>query len=117
MRKGIDRKAVFEARSGEFAKGFLKVLETDHQPELVSDMRARLDAVLRFTAFVVDQFIERNYSLENHDSDPLDQFQLHYLALDRFIIVSNDHNIRKRTAGSPQASRVMSFESFLRSLS
>ena len=92
---------MFEARSVEFARGLLEVLEVNRQPRLVSDMRVRLDAVLRFTAFVVDQFLERNYSLEKHSSDVLDQFQLHYLALDGFVIVSNDPDMWKRTAGSP----------------
>ncbi len=116
MWKGIDRKAVFEARSVEFAKGLLEVLDakSDSRPELVSDMRRRLDAVLRFTAFIVDQFMERNYSLEKHDSDVFDQFQLHHLALDQFVIVSNDPDMWKRTGGSPQASRIMLFEDFLR---
>jgi hypothetical protein len=116
MRKGIDRKAVFETRSVEFTRSLVRWLGAEERSEIISEMRARLDAVLRFTAFVVNQFLERNYALENHGSDVLDQFQLHYLALDGFVIVSNDRAMWNRTAGSPQASRIMSFEDFLRTL-
>ena len=116
MRKNVDRKSMFEMRSMGFVEGLLSWLKAKKEPEVLSDVRKRLDSVLRFTAFVVDQFLERNYSLEKHSSDVFDQFQLHYLALDRFTIVSEDTDMWKRTAESPQASRIMSFETFLESL-
>jgi hypothetical protein len=45
-----------------------------------------------------------------------DQFQFHYLALDGFVLVSHDPDMTKRTSGSAQADRIMSFEMFLQSL-
>ena len=51
-----------------------------------------------------------------NDSDVFDQFQLHHLALDGYVIVTHDKKMSERTATSPQASRIMSFEDFLRSL-
>ena len=117
VRKELNYRADFEAHSEEFAGGLLDWLGAKSEPNLMSDMSVRLDAVLRLTAFVVSQFLEGNYSLEKNDSDVFDQFQLHYLALDRFIIVTNDADLWTRTAGSPQAPRIMSFENFLRSLS
>ena len=117
VRKELNYRAGFEAHSMEFAEGLLDWLGAEKKPHIVSDMSARIDAVLRFTAFVLSEFLEHEYVLENHDSDVFDQFQLHYLALDGFTIVTHDRDLLTRTTGSQQASRIMSFESFLRSLS
>ena len=68
------------------------------------------------TISLQSDFLERDYVLEKHASDVFDQFQLHYLALDDFTLVTRDRRIRSRTAGSPQTSRIMSFEDFQRSL-
>ena len=117
MRKNLKYRKAFEARAMEFASGLLDWLGGEQKPEVVAELKPRLDAVVRFTAFVVAEFLEGKYSLEKNASDIFDQFQLHYLALDGFTIVSNDRHMWNRTAGSPQASRIMSFENFLRSLS
>jgi len=117
MRKTLKYREAFEARSEEFTSGMLDWLGAARTPEIVPMLAPRLDAVVRFTAFVVAEFLEGKYSLENHDSDIFDQFQLHYLAQDGYIIVNNDADMWKRTAGSPQAWRIMSFEAFLQSLS
>jgi len=65
---------------------------------------------------VAREFLLTNYSLEKHQSDVFDQFQLQYLAMDRFIIVSGDSELSARTKLSPQAARIMSFDQFLRTL-
>ena len=55
-----------------------------------------MDAVLRFTRYVVRDFVIGKYSLTKNDSDVFDQFQLHYLALDGFVLVSHDPDMTKR---------------------
>jgi hypothetical protein len=58
------------------------------------------DASLEFANFVLREFLTSNYSVEKHASDVYDQFQLRYLAVDRFIIVTDDSDLTKRTARS-----------------
>lgn len=79
-------------------------------------MTNKLDAVLEFTIYVTREFLTPDNKLENHESDVYDQFQLHYLALDRFIIISEDRDFRTRTTRSTQAGRIMSFGQFLATL-
>jgi hypothetical protein len=117
MRKNLKYRQSFEARAMEMTGGLLDWLGAEKTPEVVAELKSRLDPVVRFTAFVVAEFLERNYSLEKHASDVFDQFQLHYLALDGYTIVTHDRHLLTRTTGSPQASRIMSFEAFLQSLS
>jgi len=69
VRKELNYRADFEAHSEEFAGGLLDWLGAKSEPNLMSDMSVRLDAVLRLTAFVVSQFLEGNYSLEKNDSE------------------------------------------------
>jgi hypothetical protein len=85
-------------------------------PRVVVEISTRLDAVLDFTIFVAREFLLRNYSLEKHQSDVFDQFQLQYLAMDKYIIVSGDPDVSTRTSQSAQAARIMSFHQFLASL-
>jgi hypothetical protein len=85
-------------------------------PVLVAQLSTRLDAVFDFTIFVAREFLLRNYSLEKHQSDIFDQFQLQYPAVDRFVIVTADPDLSTRTRKSPQAARIMSFDQFLRTL-
>ena len=116
IRRAFEQELDFDAEAIRFTDELLDWYEVDKKPEIVAELKPRLDAQIRFTIFVVTEFLLRNYSLEKHDSDVFDQFQLGYLALDEFIIVSNDPDMWKRTAGSPQSSRIMSFETFLHSL-
>ena len=53
VRKELNYRADFEAHSEEFAGGLLDWLGAKSEPNLMSDMSVRLDAVLRLTAFVV----------------------------------------------------------------
>jgi hypothetical protein len=76
----------------------------------------KLDASLEFANFVLREFLTSNYSVEKHASDVYDQFQLRYLAVDRFIIVTDDSDLTKRTVRSSQADRILTFEQFLRTL-
>ena len=91
-------------------------MRAPEEPDAVAEITRRLDAVLELTIFVTREFLTRNYNLEKNESDVYDQFQLNYLAMDRFIIVSQDKNLRTRTARSSQATRIMSFDEFLKSL-
>jgi hypothetical protein len=116
MRKGIESRLSSETERTKFIETFLEWLRADTGPQSVAEMTRRLDAVLQFTDFVAREFLTRNYNLVKHESDVYDQFQLHYLAMDRFVIVSEDRDFRTRTARSTQAERVMSFEQFLGTL-
>ena len=84
--------------------------------ELLAKVAKGLDAVFEFTLFVDREFLLRNYNPEKHDSDVYDQFQLHYLAMDRFVIVTEDTDLLTRTAKSTQAERIQSLDKFLQSL-
>ena len=100
-----------------FIKALLDWLGASAGPEVMTEMSARLDAVLAFTIIVNREFLlQPNYSLENHQSDIFDMFQLQYLAFDRFVIVSNDPDLTTRTQQSTQADRIMSFDQFLQTL-
>jgi hypothetical protein len=116
MRKALKQERDLEAEATEFTGEFLDWVGVGRKPEIIAELKPRLDAVVRFTTFVVGEFLRSNYSLEKHASDIFDQFQLHYLAMDEFTLVTRDHDLQHRTAGSPQASRIMSFETFLRNL-
>jgi hypothetical protein len=66
------------------------VTGTRAAPDVMADFCTRLDAVLELTMFVTREFLlQPNYSLDNHQSDIFDMFQLQYLAFDRFVIASN----------------------------
>jgi hypothetical protein len=113
--KAIEVRSIKEERN-RYGESFLNWLGADVNPESVAAITKRLDAVIEFTLFVGREFLMRNYSPEKHESDVYDQFQLYYLALDRFVVVTGDSNLVKRTAQSHQADRIMTFERFLKSL-
>jgi len=100
-----------------FIKALLEWLGAGAAPDVMADFCTRLDAVLEFTIFVTREFLlQPNYSLDNHQSDIFDMFQLQYLALDRFVIVTNDPDLSTRTRHSSQAARIKSFSDFLTTL-
>lgn len=116
MRKELEPRSAWEPQRPNFVHALLDWLAATSSPELVTGLCTRLDAVLEFTIFVVREFLLRDYSLEKHQSDVFDQFQLQYLAMDRFVIVSGDPDLSTRTRQSPQAARIMSFDQFLGTL-
>ncbi len=116
MRSGVESRLAWGPGKAKFVEAKLAWLGASTEPGLVAEITKRLDAVLEFATFVVRQFLLGNYNLEKHESDVYDNFQLHYLAFERFVIVSGDSDLSKRTLTSHQAGRIMSFESFLRSL-
>jgi hypothetical protein len=89
------------------------MLKKSPDPATVDTMMQKFDAVLKFTTSVVRDFSVTNYSIQKRASDALDQFQLRYLALDKFVIVTQDALLSKRTARSSQADRIMTFQKFL----
>jgi len=115
MRKELEPWSAWEAQRYGFVESMLAWLGASTKPESVAETTERLDAVLEFTIFVAREFLTGNNSLEKHWSDVYDQFQLHYLAIDRFIIVSEDSDLSKRTFRSRQVNRIMSFKKFLQS--
>lgn len=109
-------RSTWQPRRAEFIKNLIEWLHADEIPVLVEDLCKRFDAVLEFTTFIAREFLIGNYSLEQHDSDVFDMFQLQYLAMDRFVIVTNDPDLIHRTQHSHQASRIMSFDQFFSTL-
>jgi hypothetical protein len=116
MRKELEPRSVWQSQRPAFIKGLLDWLGSSTGPEVVAEMSTRLDAVLEFAIFVSREFLLRNYSVEKHHSDIFDQFQLQYLAMDRFVIVSGDPDLSTRTKQSVHAARIMSFHEFLETL-
>jgi hypothetical protein len=97
IREQLESSHAWERERRNLIKSMLKWLGARTESDSVSDITRRLDAVLEFTIFVAREFLTRNYSLEKHWSDVYDQFQLHYLGIERFIIVSNDSDLSNRT--------------------
>ena len=112
-RSAIEPVSVWRAEKLKFHETFLEWLEVKPTPDLLAEIATRLDAVFEFTLFIDRAFLLQNYNPGKHESDVYDQFQLHYLALDRFVIVTEDFGLRDRTAGSSQATRILSFDQFL----
>ena len=116
MRQSLEPRSAWQERGPGFVKVLLEWLGASTGAEVIAEIRTRLDAVLEFTIFVAREFLIRDYSLEKHHSDVFDQFQLRYLAFDRFAVVSGDPDLSTRTRVSSQADRIMSFEEFLASI-
>jgi len=115
-RKELEARSTWEPERHRFVESMLRWLGASTETVSVAEITTRLDAVLEFTTFVAREFLTRKYSLQKHWSDVYDQFQLHYQAMDRFVIVSEDSDLSKRTSCSCQADRIMSFQEFLQSL-
>jgi hypothetical protein len=116
LRRKFESPRTWIAEKMKYGETKLRWLEASATPESVADITKRLDAVMEFIIFVTRQVLLGNYNLEKHESDVYDQFQLHYLAMDRFIVVSEDSDLSNRTASSSQASRIQSFAAFLGTL-
>jgi hypothetical protein len=116
LREDLRLRLASDAQRMKFAESFVRSLGGSTEPASVADMTDRLGAALAFTIHVLREFLLGQYKLEKHHSDVYDQFQLRYLTLDRFIIVSEDSDLTKRTVRSNQANRILPFETFLRSL-
>jgi hypothetical protein len=115
-RKELKPRSVWKPQRAEFIKSLIQWLHADETPVLVDELCKRFDAVIEFTTFISREFLIGNYSLEQHDSDVFDMFQLQYLAMDRFVIVTSDPDLIHRTQHSHQASRIMSFDQFFSTL-
>ena len=114
LRNKVASRLVSDAERVEYGESFLRWMVAPAEPDSVVEIVRRLDAVLEFTIFLTREFLTRNYNLEKHESDVYDQFQLHHLAMERFIIVSHDGGLRTKISGSSQAKRIMSFDQFLK---
>ena len=114
--RNLNLNQAWDAKKAKWTETKLKRLKATTSPELVAETAKGLDAVLELSIFVSRELLLRKYNVEKHDSDVYDQFQLHYLAVDRFVIVTEDENLRMRTVRSSQAGRIQSFDQFLQSL-
>lgn len=117
MRREIDPLSAWKTEKRVFIEILLRdLLDTKPEPALVDVMMEKFSAVVEFSMFVLHAFLTGNYSIEKNSSDVIDQFQLRYLAMDRFVIVTGDPDLSKRTARSSQADRIMTFHDFLQTL-
>jgi len=117
MRLELEPLSAWKTEGRTFVEHLLRgLLDTKPAPPLVDVMVNKFSAVLEFSTFVVRAFLTGNYSIEKHSSDVFDQFQLRYLAMDRFVIVTGDPDLLQRTARSSQADRIMTFQNFLQAL-
>ena len=115
-RRELKPRSRWHPQRAEFIKSLIQWLHGNETPALIEELCGRFDAVLEFTIFIAREFLIGNYSLEEHDSDVFDMFQLQYLAMNTFVIVTNDSDLVHRTQNSHQASRIMSFDQFLSTL-
>lgn len=116
MRAALKARRIWDAEKAKLCEAKLLWLEANAAPESVREISRRLEAEIDFSIFVYREMLLGNYKPEKHASDVYDQFQLHYLAMDRFILVSEDRALATRTASSAQADRILSFEAFLKGL-
>lgn len=117
MRRELEPLSVWQTEGRAFIEHLLHgLLESKPEPPLVDLMVNKFSAVLEFTTFVLRAFLTGNYSIEKRSSDVFDQFQLRYLAMDRFVIVTADADLLQRTARSSQADRILTFQDFLGAL-
>lgn len=116
MKKALEPRSAWTEQRPVFVRGLLEWLGASCNPDTLIDLSTKLDAAFEFAAFVTREFLLRNYSLQKHQSDIFDLFQLEHLAIDRFVIVTGDPDLVVRTKQSPQANRIMSFEQFLTTL-
>jgi hypothetical protein len=115
-KRELKPRSTWHPQRAEFIRSLIQWLHASETPALVEELCKRFDAVIEFTIFIAREFLIGNYSLEGHDSDVFDMYQLQYLAMDRFAIVTNDPDLVHRTQHSHQASRIMSFDQFLSTL-
>ena len=114
IRQEIDPPSAWNTEKRALIEILLRdLLKTRPEPALVDVMMEKLGAVVEFTMFVLHAFLTGNYSIEKNSSDVFDQFQLRYLAMDRFVIITGDPDLSKRTLRSSQAARIMTFHDFL----
>jgi hypothetical protein len=111
-KRELKPRSAWRPQGPAFIKNLIQWLHANETPGLVEELCKRFDAVLEFTTFISREFLIGNYSLEGHDSDVFDMFQLQYLAIDKFVIVTNDPDLMHRTQHSHQASRIMTFDQF-----
>lgn len=116
LRRELKQRSAWEPQRPTFVKALLEWLNAPTSPQAIAELSTRLDAALDFTIFVVREFLLTSYSLTQHDSDVFDFFQLQHLAFDKYVIVSSDPDLVKRTRDSPQASRILTFDQFLETL-
>lgn len=117
MRREIEPLSAWKTEKRVFIEILLRdLLDTKPEPALVDVMMGKFSAVVEFSMFVLHAFLTGNYSIEKNSSDVIDQFQLRYLAMERFVIVTGDPDLSKRAARSSQADRIMTFHDFLQTL-
>ena len=117
MRRNLESPSIWRTEGRTLIEQLLRgLLDTTPEQELIDVMVNKFSAVLEFSTFVSRAFLTGNYSIEKHSSDVFDQFQLRYLAMDRFVIVTGDPDLLKRTARSSQAARIMTIQHFLQTL-
>jgi hypothetical protein len=90
----------------------LRECQVDTTPQNIAKLIARLDAPRQYDFFLFRLAKNHDYDFARHDSDWLDMIQLFYLADPLVHFVTLDTNIRRRTLGSSQSARILSFDEF-----
>jgi len=116
LRIRLESSEVWDLSRLKFSESILVWLGADADHPSPSEFAHRIDAVLRFTFWVLRESLLCRYAYDQHESDIYDQFQLHYLAAERYVFVTNDQKLRNRTSEFSQADRILSFEQFLKTL-
>lgn len=114
LRRRLEPSDVWLRTRHKFSESILEWLRIDGSNFNPAEFAMKIDAVISFTIWVLQESLLRKYAFENHESDIYDQFQLHYLANENYVFVTNDKKLRGRTASSAQAGRILSFDQFLR---
>ncbi len=112
----LDEAEVWEQFRLRFSESILEWLGARTGGPNPLEFSQKIDAVIRFTSWVVCESLLRYYTYAKHESDVYDEFQLYYLADEKYVIVTNDQKLRHRTLESSQASRILSFDQFVKSL-
>jgi len=71
VRKEVQPLDAWKIQRGNFAKTFLEWVGASTDPQSVTEIARRLDAVIEFTIFVAREFLIGDYNLGKHDSDCL----------------------------------------------
>ena len=94
-----------------------------HFPEIglpdTPDNRSRVAQMLSAAyehLVTISRDVQGGYNYRKNEGDWLDNQQLYYLSDPNFIFVTAEQKLRRKAENSPQASRILRFEDFLRQL-
>jgi hypothetical protein len=99
-----------------WAAGIMRRMQVQPTTQRCEAIAAALDAAYRFDYSLYKLAFESNYDFAKHASDWIDVQQLYYLSDRDMIIITEDTNQIRRTAGSTQSARVLAYTDLLQAL-